>query len=537
MGKMLEFDDAQTGKALQFDNSQQPAFTPKKIGAEAFADNLREVLAGTDWGPRNLAGAGSALVSGLEGLGIGSQFVNALNATSNALTGGSLPTNTNRNSNIAAQKVIAEEAPIGNIAGNVAMLAPTAFIPGANTVAGAGTIGALQGALLTPGDMAERAKAAAFGAGGGALGAGLSKAMQATKPITANKNVAALTAEGIGVTPGQNAGGALRILEDKLTSMPWVGDIINNSRRRGIEDFNKAAFNRVLKPLGKSTDEVGREGFAGVKQSIGSSYDEVLSKLNNISADSQFVDDLANLREMVKMTGKQDQFDQILEQSMLRKFTDAGRMSGETMKDVESALGQQSLNYRKALDPDQRGLGDALREAQNVLRQTVQRSNPANADELQEINKAYANYARIRKAAGMSGTAKNEGVFTPAQLNSAVQLLDQSAGKGSYASGGALLQDLTDPAMAVLPSIVPDSGTAGRSFANAFTPTGFMANAAGAVATLPAFLAYSRPGQAAINATVNKGIKPATESIRSLLAGNPDLARLLGMSGTKLVGN
>lgn len=145
---------------------------PKKIGAEAFPDALREVLAGTDWGTRNIAGAGSAVVNAWEGL--------------KGLVGKSDP------NQVAAQKVIAEEAPIGNIAGNVAMLAPTAFIPGANTVAGAGTIGAVQGALLTPGDLKERAKSAAWGGVGGgggilagrALAAGGRAASAAVAPMT-----------------------------------------------------------------------------------------------------------------------------------------------------------------------------------------------------------------------------------------------------------------------------------------------------------------------------------------------------------------
>lgn len=43
----------------------------------------------------------------------------------------------------------------GNIVGNVAMLAPTAMIPGANTIAGAGTIGAVSGLLQPSTSTAE----------------------------------------------------------------------------------------------------------------------------------------------------------------------------------------------------------------------------------------------------------------------------------------------------------------------------------------------------------------------------------------------
>lgn len=53
----------------------------------------------------------------------------------------------------------------GNIAGNVAMLAPLAVVPGANTVAGAGTLGALTGALQPTENVGERL--ANMGVGGG----------------------------------------------------------------------------------------------------------------------------------------------------------------------------------------------------------------------------------------------------------------------------------------------------------------------------------------------------------------------------------
>lgn len=59
---------------------------------------------------------------------------------------------------------------LGNIGGNIAALAPAAFIPGVNSVAGATLVGGLTNALTTPGDLSERGKAGAFGAIGGGVG-------------------------------------------------------------------------------------------------------------------------------------------------------------------------------------------------------------------------------------------------------------------------------------------------------------------------------------------------------------------------------
>lgn len=56
----------------------------------------------------------------------------------------------------------------------------------------------------------------------------------------------------------------------------------------------------------------------------------------------------------------------------------------------------------------------------------------------------------------------NGGIFTPAQLQSAVRAADKSAGKGASATGNALMQDFSQDAMSVLGKGYPDSGTAGR---------------------------------------------------------------------------
>lgn len=59
---------------------------------------------------------------------------------------------------------------IGNVVGLAAAAAPTALIPGANTMLGASLIGAGVGGLTTEGDALERLKGAGLGAAGGAAG-------------------------------------------------------------------------------------------------------------------------------------------------------------------------------------------------------------------------------------------------------------------------------------------------------------------------------------------------------------------------------
>lgn len=78
---------------------------------------------------------------------------------------------------------------VGNIAGNVAAFAPTAMIPGANTITGAALIGAGANAVATPGNFSERGLAALAGGAGGAIGQSIPRAVgvmrAAAEPLTA----------------------------------------------------------------------------------------------------------------------------------------------------------------------------------------------------------------------------------------------------------------------------------------------------------------------------------------------------------------
>jgi hypothetical protein len=83
-----------------------------------------------------------------------------------------------------------DEAPgstTGRVLGGAAVLAPTAFIPGANTYAGASAIGGLTGLATTEGGLADRAQGGALGALGGLagnlLGRGVASAGGAVKGL------------------------------------------------------------------------------------------------------------------------------------------------------------------------------------------------------------------------------------------------------------------------------------------------------------------------------------------------------------------
>lgn len=127
---------------------------PVKMGKEAFPDTLREVLAGTDWGTRNIAGAGTALSNLWEGV---KQFAGQEDQ-----------------GKIASNRIIREEAPVGAIAGDIALTAAPFGLAGKSIPAAAG-VGAGYGLTLPveANNWQDVVKGKAINTGiGGATGAG-----------------------------------------------------------------------------------------------------------------------------------------------------------------------------------------------------------------------------------------------------------------------------------------------------------------------------------------------------------------------------
>jgi len=367
----------------------------------------------------------------------------------------------------------------GQIGGGVlsggALMKGAGMIPSfarANPYLQAGGVGAVAGAL-TPSEqgksgldaLAEAPQKAMYGAGGGVLGTGLVRGVANVVGPNLDSAVKKLIGEGVNLTPGQMVGGFAQRLEDKLTSVPLLGDIIQSSRTKGIEEFNKAAYKRALDPIGgKVPESTGRAGMESVKNQISGAYNELLPKLT-YQVDDQFLNNLSNIKNNV--TG--------IDPANAKKVADTvfdvissrldknGQVKGQEFKVIEEKLGGLAKTYRASQDADQKLMGDAYANALGELRQNLARNNPQFAEELNKINTSFANFARLRGAGSMANTQE---MFTPSQLAAAIKAADQSSGRGATATGKALMQDLSDAGVQVLPGKIPDSGTAGRQAIN-----------------------------------------------------------------------
>jgi hypothetical protein len=308
--------------------------------------------------------------------------------------------------------------------------------------------------------LKQTALGAIFGGGGSTVGAGVSRMI--APRAAADRQIQLLLDSGVTPTPGQLMGGVAGRIEEKLASLPILGDAIGTARRRAVGELNTAAINRALAPIGRtSTAAPGREAVAEAGDALSDAYQQLLPRLT-FRADNQFAADLQRLQQMAKSLSPKEaeRFEQILRDQVVGKLTPQGVALGETIKGVESELGNAARGYGRSASYDERQLGKAIGEIQSSIRQALSRSNPADAAELARINEGYANFARVRGAAGSA--AAGNGVFTPAQLSGAVRAADKSVGKGNFAKGRALMQDLSDAGREVLMGKVPDSGTAGR---------------------------------------------------------------------------
>jgi hypothetical protein len=168
---------------------------------------------------------------------------------------------------------------------------------------------------------------------------------------------------------------------------------------------------------------------------------------------------------------QQSQFTNVLKNQVFGKLSPQGEMDGPTLKGVQSELGRISRGLTGDPSFDNQQLGQAIGEVKNIVEQSLPRNNAADAvKDLANANAAYANFVRLRAAAGSQGAMNNEGIFTAAQLNNAVRGADKSAGKGATATGNALMQDFSSAGQQVLGSKYPDSGTPGRALAAMMGP-------------------------------------------------------------------
>lgn len=349
---------------------------------------------------------------------------------------------------------------LGRLVGNVAA---AALVPGGPIAQGAASGGLLTD-NQTPGGVA---KDMLYGGVGGKIADKGLKLIGGTIAPPIEAGIRRLGLQNVPMTIGNVLQGAAKNAEDRLMSLPWVGDAIHALRDNSINQVNRVATNRAVAPLGQFTPGAGivpegiPTGHPMVKaagDALSTGYQRVLARIKPVAADPTFNTRLFAIKARAGMPAAQNtQFDQIVSDDILAHFQN-GPVDGKNLKRLDEKLKTYATGYMQNDDPHVRLLGQAVADARQQMMGMVRRQNPGLAKPLRALDEGWANLVRVETAAGKS---VNDGIFQPGELRTAVRQTDQSTRKRAVSRGEALMQDLASDS-SLLTSKTGNSGTADR---------------------------------------------------------------------------
>lgn len=377
----------------------------------------------------------------------------------------------------AGMKAIADANPASSLLGNLT----------GGALVGAGLEGAVgrAGAVAAP-RIADMLYGAAYGAGsadegsrlsgagwglagglaGGELGRrGTALAGSALQGVQ-NDAAAYLRSQGVPLTYGQIRGGAAKAREDRLAGFGGVGDKIMDRRREGLFGFNRAAFREGGETIAQGgVGDIGEQGIdtmRGMVSGPGGAYDRALNGVTLVP-DHQFGSDVAAaLAQGQSLPRVGPEFQAFVGRSIAPHFSAPnGQLDGRQVQDIL----QQVRGADFGTDSMGSMASDALRSIEGALMDLADRQAPGAMDALGRANTAYRNLNILADAVGKG--ANTGGIFTPAQLGAAARSnATKFGGKIAAATPDRPFFDLQRAGQDVLPSKIPDSGTAGRTEQN-----------------------------------------------------------------------
>jgi hypothetical protein len=391
-------------------------------------------------------------------------------------------------------------------------------------IAGDLAFGAGYGAGST--DEGSRLLGAAKGAAAAGIGGqvGRSTVSAVGKGISGarNEGIRYLNDRGIPLTIGDIAGTggavgrAVKGLESKLESIPFLGDAIKARRAEGYQAFNREAFSQALEPIGQqAAGNVAEEGVESARSAVSGAYSDALDGVN-VGADKTFVRDMRRaMAAGQRLPGEmQDHFRSVIE-TAVAPYLENGRLTGEGFQAVRQALRIERAAWKGK--PSGNAMSNALRQVEGAMEAMVRRKAPSVVPGLNAADKANRLTKTVENA--VERGVNTSGVFTPAQLGMASR---QSAKKygGNAATTERPFFDLQRHAQDILPSTVPSSGTTDRAWASAIPLAG---------AGIASGTGVLSPEQAAIMASLGLPFtKVGQATFQKMLVSRPDLVRLAG---------
>ena len=422
------------------------------------------------------------------------------------------------------QQTAPEGVDFGRIVGNV--LSPANVLPATRMapavsaggrVAQGAALGAFAGATTPIADQdysSELGKNVALGAvlGGAGSGAIEGVSLIVSPKASVNPMVQALKKQGVEITPGQALGGGIGRAEEKLASIPVIGDKIAARRGEAVKEWNRAMINKAGSAIGFKTDKTGVDAITELDDAVSAAYKKAIDAAPSVQVDEPFVQSLQNIRQMAATQAFPEASQKAVDlniQRMISGIEQNGKLLPETWKKIDSELGQ---TIRKAKDPQ---FQDAIRELQRQWRDVAGRSNPKQRQLFKSADDAYSGLERLTKATYRS--AGEMGEFTPAQMFGVAK---QSASKTGLRQQTAPFLRESMEAQQILGNKVPNSGTFDRAILPAILAGGFVDPMTALMVGTGASV-YTRPGSKLITEAVTRRPESAQAIAKALRAASP----------------
>lgn len=355
---------------------------------------------------------------------------------------------------------------IGDVLLGMAIPTPDSKIRLVRTLAQLGS-GAAYGAATSPEDMSGGAAAGTLGT---AAGMGLNRVVGGVIKPFISKEAQALMDQGIQPTIGQAVGGFVNTAEQKLKSLPLVGDVIRNARGRAVNDFNEKAI-QVANPASKG---FGDEALTATREALGNKFDDVLRSIPQLNLNTGAIKTFAvNAVDDQALNLANNSKQKVLAYVQKNLLDRSGSMDGETAQRIGSDALKAAQRWKYSTNSEEQAMGAALEKITNEWRDSLVKAAGQRGPELRDAQAAWRAFIPVDRAGSYRGNqniASNEvpGRFTPNSLRRSIEASDQSQfNNATRAMNGGnspfqRLNTLTRQGERVLGDSVPDSGTATR---------------------------------------------------------------------------
>lgn len=320
--------------------------------------------------------------------------------------------------------------------------------------------------------LAAAASGGTFGTLGGIGGRGGANIIGRGVSGVTNPEIRRLYDAGIPLTPGQmvsqsgagllpfgdNLGTIAKGFEDVADGMGPLSVGVRANRMNSLEGFNRAAFREGGFPVA----DIAEKGIGQAKGVRRAAYGDALDN-RTVAADLPFVqnvNDIAKASDNIK--GMEGMFRDTLADRVGSQFDKGSRsMTGRGMQaairglKADARKADASNNYMRS---DQ--FGDAATRTEAELLALADRQNPGMAQAYKDANALNMRLSVLKDA--VRAGKQTEGIFTPAQLGASSDKIAEKFGKAGGTTARPFF-DLQRTAQNVLPSKIPDSGTAGRA--------------------------------------------------------------------------